>query len=510
MFVLKAENMKKAEAACVAREGIDYLTLMKRAGQACAAEILQVTEFKHALILCGKGKNGGDGFVIARHLAAAGRQVTVLLVNGEPKAEDAVSCFNELDTEAVNILQYDGNPVNTIVAAGNFDLIVDCIFGTGFKGLLEEKTAMLTATLKAMHIRAVAVDVPSGVDCDNATADPNGLHAELTLAIAAVKPAHIQYPTRELCGKTVIADIGITDEDIEASGPDTVIYAGKEEVNMVLPRRPAFANKGTFGHVLNVCGSMRMQGAAVLAAKGALRMGAGLVSAAFPEKAYPAVASKLTESLLFPLPCDEKGFFADGAFEEIEARLSKATALLLGCGMGLTEYTKSLVYRLLDCTTVPTVIDADGINALALNIDKLKAVKAPVILTPHPGEMSRLTGLSIREILNNTADVAYEYANKYGVTVMLKTAETVVCSPDRPIYRNTTGNNILSKGGSGDLLAGMTVSLLAQGLPPFEAATAACYLHGLAADRSRQMFAPAVLPGDLADNLPTLLSDYQG
>lgn len=510
MFVLTADNMRKAEAACVAREGIDYLTLMKRAGQACAAQILNMNQWKHALILCGKGKNGGDGFVIGARLAEAGRKVTVLLVNGEPKAEDAVTCFNELDTDAVRIIRYNGNPAETLTAAGDFDLVVDCIFGTGFKGLLDEKTAMLTATLKALRVEAVAVDAPSGVDCDSASADPNTLRAALTLAIAAVKPAHIQRPASELCGKVMIADIGINDGDIAVSEPQTVIYAGKEEANLVLPRRPAGANKGTFGHALAVCGSMRMQGAAVLAAKGAMRMGAGLVTVAFPEKAYPAVAAKLTESLLLPLPCDDKGFFTEDAFEETAPALAKATALLIGCGMGLTDGTQALFRRITEATAVPTVIDADGINALALNIDSLKAVKAPVVLTPHPGEMSRLTGLGIRDILNNTADVAYEYANKWNATVVLKTAETVVCTPNRPLYRNTTGNNILSKGGSGDLLAGMTVSLLAQGLPPFEAATAACYLHGLAADRSIQMFAPAVLPGDLADNLPTLLSDYQG
>ncbi|MBR6005651.1 MAG: NAD(P)H-hydrate dehydratase, partial [Clostridia bacterium] len=273
--------------------------------------------------------------------------------------------------------------------------------------------------------------------------------------------------------------------------------------------RPATAHKGTFGHALNICGSKRMHGAAVLAAKGACRMGAGLVTAAFPDAAYSAVSAKLTEPLLLPLPCDEQGFLTADAFGEISEKTKKATAVLAGCGLGVTDGTKQFIQQLLLDSQVPVVLDADGLNIVAYDTSLLHKSNSNIVITPHLGEMSRLCGKSVEEITENPIRTALLFAKEHNVTVVLKGANTIVCAPGCPVYVNATGNSGLSRGGSGDLLAGMIVSLLAQGMNTFSAACCAVYLHGLLADRyAEKRSSRFMLPGDLADNIAKLLSDF--
>ncbi len=482
MFVLTSGQMRLAEEACVNREGITYLELMERAGSGCA-EIIMSRDVKNALVVCGKGKNGGDGFVIARKLCESGFKAAVLLACGKPKAEDAVTNFERLDTEKIPVYEYDGNLSSLEAVFEKCDTVIDCVFGTGFSGSLSEPLTILFERLNSLSAFRVAVDVPTGAESDGAPASGTVFKADLTIAISALKPVHIFKPVSLFCGKTVIADIGITNSEHKQSGCDLTSLSFSEALAL-LPKRPAVSNKGTFGHVLNVCGSMRMQGAAVLAAKGAVRMGAGLVTAAFPDKAYPAVASKLTEPLMLPLPSDENGFFTFDGIKELLKASKKATAILIGCGIGLTEQTKNIVYTLIEQAECPVIIDADGINAVSANIDILKAIKHSCVVTPHPGEMSRLTGKSIAEILKEPVKTAYSFANKYNVTVALKTANTVVCSPGCPVSINSTGNTALSKGGSGDLLAGMTASLVSQGMSGFDAARTAVFFHGRLADKA--------------------------
>lgn len=506
MVVVNCEQMKKAERNCVERLHIDMCDLMERAGTACADSIISCYDNRYgsfsALVLCGKGNNGGDGFVIARRLNEAGFDTAVVLCCGEPSTDDSKLMFERIKDE-IPVFTPENVDLDRYC-----DIIIDCIFGTGFSGNIREPLASFINRINAFELAdKIAVDVPSGLSCDSAEHSQTVFKADTTLAVTAPKSVHIFKPESEKCGYTECVDIGITNEDLTKAGAGKFeSIVNPDEIKALLPARPSTAHKGTFGHVLNVAGSMRMQGAAVLAAKGALRSGAGLVTVCVPDKAYIPVASKLTEPLMLPLPSDTEGFFSRSAISSIENALGKASAVLVGCGLGLTNATKEIVYDIIEKAEVPVIIDADGLNAVAENTEILKKAKAPLILTPHPGEMSRLCKKSIEEITGSIDETGAEFAREYGVTLVLKTANTRVFAPGESVYINSSGNSLLSRGGSGDLLAGMTAGFAAQGLNARTAAVCAVYLHGLAADRlSDKAGGRFALPGDIADSMATLL-----
>lgn len=285
------------------------------------------------------------------------------------------------------------------------------------------------------------------------------------------------------------------------------------EVCRLLPRRDAQGHKGSFGHVLSICGSEQYHGAAVLAALGALRCGAGLVTCAFPRQAYAPIAAKLSEAPLLPLPGNRQGTLHVSALPALRRAAQGKTAVLLGCGLGLNADTKELTQALLAELPCPLVLDADGINAVAAHMHSLgknsRACALP-ILTPHPGEVARLTGCSPEEIQHNRVEIARQFADTWDCVLVLKGAETVIAAGGHETYLNPTGNAGLAKGGSGDLLAGMIVSLLSQGMPPFEAALCGVYLHGMAADRTAQRLSQrGMSPLDCADELKGMLSLFE-
>ena len=295
--------------------------------------------------------------------------------------------------------------------------------------------------------------------------------------------------------------------------PEKFLRISCEDALALLPKRDPSGHKGSFGHVLSVCGSLRFPGAAVLAALGAAHCGAGLVTAAFPLAAYPAIAPQLTLAPLLPLPGNRQGTLRLAALPPIMAALAGKDALLLGCGLGLNGDTVEITRTLLREAACPTVLDADGINAAAAHINDLRKARdaaAPLVLTPHPGEMARLTGLTAEEINRDREAVAMEFARARGLILVLKGAGTVVADgPGGRLYINATGNDGMAKGGSGDLLAGMTASLLAQGMPAFEAACCAVYLHGLAGDRAAaRLSRRGMTPLDCLAELKTLLSEF--
>ncbi len=514
MFVVTSKQMYQAECNAVER-GISFPELMEKAGNSCAEIIkkhyhISKSNSKKVLIICGKGKNGGDGFVIARKLWEYGCDVTVMLACGEPKAKDSINMFSLAESTGVDIIGYkDIQSVYPYIEKA--EIIVDAVFGTGFSGSLDPDLSRLAKTVNAAKAETVAIDVPSGANCDSATIEGSVFKADITIAISAYKPIHIMKPCSSACGKVLVADIGITEDDFKKIDSVTCFTVNALDVKKLLPKRKPVSNKGTYGHALCVCGSMRMPGAASLAINGALRCGAGLVTAAFPQSAYPALAPKLTESLLLPLETNFEGTFAFSALPAIKEASKRASAILIGCGLGFNKDTSRLVHSLIEETKIPMIIDADGINALSGNIDILKKAQAPIIITPHPGEMSRLCGKTIAEIVANPIAVAYEFATKYGITVVLKGANTIVCGGNpTEIYVNSTGNSGLAKGGSGDLLAGMTVSLLAQGMKPFDSALSAVYLHGLCADAvAEKTSMRGMLPSDVLNYLPVLFSKFE-
>ncbi len=497
--------MKQIEQNAAAG-GLSYRRMMKNAGAACAAYIARTVDSACSVaILCGKGKNGGDGFVIARQLRRQGFAAEVLLTNGLPQADDAAAMFEKLDGVAVLDCQEQREAAEAEIAAA--DVIVDAVFGFGFHGEVDEPTATLFRAVNESKARVIAVDVPSGVECDTAKVCRDAITADVTLAISYCKPGHLLYPAAEHCGEVIALPIGIAESCCDGMDDAGFFTLAAEEVR--LPQRRRDSNKGTYGKVLSVCGSRRYAGAAVLAANGAVRIGAGLVTAAFPNDAYPAVAAKLTEPVLLPLPCCSDGFFTRAAVEPLLAEAKSASVLLVGCGLGQTLGTASLIHELLPETECPIVLDADGINLIAKNIHQLESIGSRTVLTPHPGEFARLLGVSVPEVQANRLALAGAFAKKYNTVLVLKGAATVVADPER-VYVNRTGNPGMARGGSGDLLAGMIAGLIAQGVSRFDAAVTGVFLHGTVGDRCAQKYSVhSMTPCDMLTLLPETLSDFE-
>lgn len=507
MKIFTERQMRAAEQKA-ADGGTSFLRLMENAGAACAAEIrARLKPGQETVILCGKGKNGGDGFVIARKLAESGFAAAVLLVHGRPRDEDALYMLGLLEGMDVRILDLtQDDAARRLIRQA--DVLVDAVFGIGFRGTADGTLGELFRLVNASGATIFAVDLPSGLECDSGAVTGETVRADYTLAISAAKLCHVLQPAAARCGTVVPVRIGV--EDVYYA--DMPYYACsflRREVRPFFPERPAVSNKGDFGKVLCVCGSMSFAGAAVLSALGALRSGAGLVYAAFPQAAYPAIGGKLTEAVLLPMPADTEGRFASSAIPHVLQAMQGKQAIVLGCGLGQSAGTRELVAAVLQNAECPVVLDADGINLIAENIDILHDVKAPLILTPHPGEMARLTGSTVDEVQRDRAGTASAFAVGHGVTLVLKGANTVVAPPaGSTVYLNTTGNSGMAKGGSGDFLAGLIGGFVAQGVR--HAAETAVYIHGLCGDHAAaKASARGILPTDCIAELPGVLAEFE-
>lgn len=510
MKVLTSREMKQLEAAAVA-DGLDYLRLMENAGSA-AARIIRSryeTAQRDITVLCGRGNNGGDGFVIARKLLEEGARVTVVLVCGQPTGLEAQEMLNRIRRTAVTILSLETEPYVASSAVRDADLLVDAVYGIGYHGELPDHLRALFRQVNASGAPTVAVDVPSGLDADSGGSDADALAADCTVTFTAMKPGLLSGRAASLYGQVEVVSIGIEAALIDRFSSEQTIIDLAMVKNCIVPRA-ADSHKGIFGHLLAVCGSRGMAGAAMLAAKAALRCGAGLVTAALPVSLYPVAAPALPEALFLPLPENADGTLSLRARTPLRERLVRATALLVGCGLGQGEEVRGVTADLLEQADCPVVLDADGINAVAGHIDVLKTVHAPLILTPHPGEMARLLGCSTAEVQNNRAEAARTFAEDNDAVLVLKGYKTVIAAPGRSLLVNMTGNPGMATGGSGDVLAGMIASLAAQGLPPFEAAMCGVYLHGLAGDRAAARLSQhAMLPTDMLEELGGLFLNLE-
>ena len=485
--------------------GTPFPELMERAGTGCAKRIMDLTSPSEGpvAVLCGNGKNGGDGFVISRVLKEAGYDVTAILGFGLPKAEDAILNHERALAAGVPVLLWSGT-AKALMA--NAVLLVDCLFGIGFRGAADEVQSDVFESLNASPATVVSVDVPSGVITDTGEVLGSAVKADRTLAISTLKPLHVFYPAREYCGAVELLDIGLSEAALGAAD-SALMTLDDGEAAALMPTRDRTAHKNDFGHVLSVCGSYRMPGAACLCAEAAVRSGAGLVTAAYPEKAYPAIASHLTESMSLPLPASEEGQLCVASLPPLREARKKATVMVAGCGLGQSWEMPGVLEGLMENCALPLVLDADGLNALAGRADVLKAYAGDLVITPHPGEMARLTGRPVSEVLADRVGTAKTFADAYGVTVLLKGADTVVAAPGTDkVYVNTSGNEGLAKGGSGDTLSGILAAFLAQGLPPFEAACLAAFYHGKAAEFcALDMALRSICATDLLEALPFIL-----
>ena len=502
MKIYTSAQMKQIEANAN-EKGYAYIDMMYNAGVACAnlTEKAYLTLNEKVAVICGKGKNGGDGFVAAEHLRSKGYDVSVILACGQPVADDAVTMYGRMNGIPVTDWLTDKEKACEIIK--NADVIIDSVFGFGFKGKADDSTAEIFAAVNNSKAKVIAIDLPSGAECDTGAINGECIKADLTLAISCRKPAHVLKPACFFCGKVKTVDIGLDESSVEEK-----FFVLPKNFRPEFEKRNPLSNKGDYGKVLSVCGSKKYPGAAFFAASGAVRIGAGLVTCAFPDAAYPAIAPKLNEPIMMSLPCCEEGFLARGALESLIPAAEKSDCMLIGCGLGNTLVTSSVVEELLKETSCPTVIDADGINIISANINMLEAVRGRAIITPHPGEMARLLRLTVEQVQTNRILLAKAVAKQFGIVVVLKGANTVVSDGEK-VYINRTGNAGMARGGSGDLLAGMIAGLVAQGYQLMQAAMLGTFIHGTCGDVAAKTISEAgMTPTDMIKILPRLLSDY--
>lgn len=496
-FVVTNAQMKLAEQNCD-RDGVSYIRMMENAGTACAEEIMKLApKGCFITILCGSGNNGGDGFVISAVLAAHGISSAVILINGEPKTDCAAYHFRRLyGSKIMDWQKHRDACCDRIVRS---DVVVDCIYGTGFHGTLPEDAADAIRFANNCPVR-VAVDIPSGINSDTGEMDENCFRATHTLFLAAIKVGMLTLPCSDLIGDTKLLDIGI---DEGCYGAEYVACITDDSFRRPFPKRVRSCHKGSCGRLLNIAGSLRYNGAAAMSTNAALRSGVGLCTLAAPRTVVQILASAIHETTYLPLPETEEGFVSAEAAEAIRQTLGNATAVSVGCGMGNSESTRKIVEAVIRSATCPIIIDADGINSIAANIDILKERKSELILTPHVMEFSRISGRSVEDIRHDRIGAAKKFAERYGVILVLKGANTVIASPEGAVYVNICGNPGLAKGGSGDVLTGIIAAMAAQGIAPVRAAASGVYCHALASDILLEtMPAESMLPGDIIGILP--------
>lgn len=482
MFVLTSENMKKAEEAAVAA-GATFYDLMDTAGTKCAEYIAKNDFHKKTVILCGKGKNGGDGLVIAQRLWEKGfRKVFVILINGEITEPLCMQMFERMQKYPINLIDLTTNHDTALFHISTAEILVDAIFGIGFKGELRgfAADAVLESNSNNDALK-YAIDIPSGLTADGAFQEQLFFQTDYTLTMIAYKPVHVLNRTRNLCGKTYVMKIGVKEEFIKPYAEHYVSLTKEECKNYIRPRMPD-DNKGTFGRILTICGSRNMTGCVYLCNQAAVEAGAGLVTAAFPDCIYAAVTPKLNEPLMLPLPSNEIGRISLSATDILNETIRNYSAIAIGCGIGVDEDTKRIVRFILKNAKCPLVLDADALNCLADDPSILKNTSCDVLITPHPGEMARLTKKNIPEIQSDRMNTASAFAKEYGVTVLLKGNGTIIADRDGRIAINTTGNPGMARGGSGDVLTGMIAALIPQTADLFFAAAIGAFIHGNVAD----------------------------
>jgi NAD(P)H-hydrate epimerase len=485
MKVVTAEAMRDAERLTIEKFGISGLTLMEAAGKSCSDLILaDFGQGKKAsvAVIAGKGNNGGDGYVIARSLQQHGWEVkTYIVARRTDIAGDAAVNLALLDESSLFFCPEPGELSCYANELAGADLIVDALFGTGLNTSVRAVHAEAIELINSSGRPVVAVDIPSGLDATSGRVLGVAVKASLTVAFAFAKVGHLLYPGAEYCGCLKIAEIGFPNEVL--SGTVGYEFLDSETIGPLLRKRERGAHKGDYGHCLILAGSTGKSGSAVLAANSAVRTGSGLVTLAVPGALNGIVEIKTTEAMTLPLDDEGRGFVDERVFAEILKASVGKSVLALGPGVSWRPGTASLIRRLVSEIALPMVIDADGLNALSEDVSVLLRKKSDsVILTPHPGEMSRLSGLSIAEIERDRIAIARDFAQKYHVYLVLKGARTIISTPEGGVAINGSGNPGMASGGMGDVLTGIVASLVGQGYSADKACKIGVFLHGKAAD----------------------------
>jgi hydroxyethylthiazole kinase-like uncharacterized protein yjeF len=509
--VFTSTQMQSTDRCAIEKFGIPGIILMENAGRGCVETLkkrFSGIASQKTIVFAGKGNNGGDGFVMARHLLDMGANVCVFLLG-------KISALKEDAKTNAEIARKIGIEINEI-DTGNFnsfdhrlrhsDLIIDAIFGTGLSKPATGFYAEVFEKINSLKKFVVAVDIPSGVDSDSGCLIGPHIKADLTLALAYLKRSHATFPSAGVMGDIEVIDIGIPQQAVAASSPD-VQMVEPDDIASLFPKRSRDSHKGDYGHVLVIAGSQGKGGAAGLTALGALRSGCGLVTLALPESCQKAVEFSPLEVMTVALPETENGTLSIRAKDLLLEHLQGKSAVAVGPGISTDPNTIELLKEFLPLVKAPLVMDADAVNCLAELGDLRTISNSGAILTPHPKEMSHISGLTTAEIQANRIESAARFAQDNSCTLVLKGARTLTAFADGSVAVNPTGNPGMATAGSGDVLTGIIAGLIAQGLETRSAVIAGVYLHGLAGDiyAREKSTETSLIASDLLDNLPESL-----
>lgn len=508
MYLVTAEQMRQVDHKTIEELGIPEMVLMENAGRA-VVEFLQ-EQFtnlpeKSITIIVGAGNNGGDGLVAARYLHSIGVPVKVFIAAERDLSPSAQQNYDVLSKLPVKIYWLDSeNSMHLLKVTINYsDILIDALLGTGISRDVSGRAEQIIDIANRRSCLKVAVDVPSGLNSDNGEIWGRCLKADFTVALAQPKRGHFLNKGLKYCGQVVMKDIGIPKEIYEEMELNGQIIDGTFLKECQEPRSRA-SHKGSFGHLLAIGGSMGMSGAITLTARAALRSGVGILTCAVPEGVQMHVAINVPEAMVQPLPGGNQ--FSSDSIVLLRELLRGKKAIIVGPGMGIGEATGAIINEVLQSGRCATVIDADGLNMAGVWLNQVADAKGPVVITPHPGEMARLTGLETSYVQSNRMAVAQEFAEKYKVWLVLKGANTIVATPNGKLYMNITDSPALAVAGSGDVLAGMIGAFLAQGMQPDEACCSAVYLHGLAGQAVAGTIGEiSSKAGDIIDAVPKIL-----
>jgi len=523
MKAATGELMKRLDRKAIEEYGIPSVRLMECAARCLAGEVLEMLSQKKQLleknftmdlniegylriaVFCGPGNNGGDGVATARFLKKAGCDVRVFLVGKRKKMTEDTREMERRLQELGGILEDWKNSPEQKKWCKDAAVFVDAVFGVGLNRDVREETASVLQWMTEQQIPIVSADIPSGIDADTGQVWGTAIRAERTVTFTLPKIGHFTGDGSYYSGHVKVCDIGIPKELMEQECVDTEIV-DEEFVATWLPKRPWNGHKGTFGKVYVIGGSVGLTGAPVFAAKAAARTGSGLVFVGVPEKIYPITAAMCMEAMPSPLP-DQKGMLSSEAMGDILKRCETCDAVAIGPGLGRNENMEKLVTALVEQIDIPLILDADALYAVK---DKKEVLKARAekgritILTPHEGEFAYLGG----ELHLGRISAAKKFSEEFGCITVLKGPNTITAVPDGRVFLNTTGNCGMAKGGSGDVLTGMILSLLGQGMQAEEAAALAVWLHGKAGDLCRDELGEfGMLPSDMVERIPTAIKE---
>ncbi len=524
-YLVKRNEMRQYDKNTIHHFGIPSMVLIERAALAAFEEIEKIFEYGKAriLIACGVGNNGADGLVLARLLYLKGYEVEILTVGNRQKATEE-NKQELMIADAYGLVRFSTetffachglhaneqivNHAESLQQAREYDLIVDAVFGVGLSRRIEGEYGQLLELLNQLRAKKLALDIPSGIDADDGSVLGIAFRADLTVTFSYEKVGMRLYPGQEYCGTIICRSVGIDDYSFLTNQPHgyapTMAAYTREDLDFIPGRRP-HTNKGSYGKVLVIAGSVNMAGAAVFSARAAYMSGCGLVRVLTAEENRVIIQSTLPEAVLTTY--HEK----KPDKEAVIQALQWADVIVCGPGLGISDTSRLLVQMVLKNAAVPVIMDADALNLIAEDVDILKKPHTELIVTPHLGEMARLAGVTISYIKDHLIETAEEFARTYQLTCVLKDARTITAVPYGMTYVNLSGNNGMATGGSGDVLTGVIAALIAQGLKPEQAAPLGVYIHGAAGDEAAKRHGRySLMANSLLEALPLIFCEKEG